>query len=400
MLEKVDEGLKLSKNAAHIDAEVAESSNAILTVDDKVRQKDEDLPKGAKLWEGIFSEDGPRRIIFDEVDGIPRCGSCASEVHDGQCSNPACAIEYDSDSDYGDLRRRGYDDDDEVDDLHSGDSDDDRPYRDGGGGDIRHNDALARRLRDFEAQHGRSEGLHRGTRLDLPDDFTGITYIDSSGNEQIARMDDDSEDDEEMDDFIVRDGEDGDPRNYFDDSDSESDGVDDLLDGEEGYFDDEEDDFLPGPRRVVSTDLRLRFPTMMTKRQRTRKRSKVEVIRVWSTAGLEEWEGGGGAVLEWLMMTKKTRMKMSITIATRRRVRTAVQDPKRTTEMQIASWAAAALIACVVDALVLLMTRKRMRTEKKKSSLSPHQHVFKHIHIQKQTVAIAYVSQNLFHRTL
>jgi hypothetical protein len=101
MLEKVDEGLKLSKEAP-LDSDMAESSSAILSADDKVRLKGEDLPKGAKLWADIFSEDGPRRIIYDEVDGVPRCGSCGCEIYDGRCSNPSCEIDYDSLSDYDD----------------------------------------------------------------------------------------------------------------------------------------------------------------------------------------------------------------------------------------------------------------------------------------------------------
>ncbi|CBQ69355.1 conserved hypothetical protein [Sporisorium reilianum SRZ2] len=283
MLEKVDQGLLLSKDADD-DSQRAESSTAILSVDDKVRQRGEDLPKGAKLWEDIFDQDGPRRIIFDEVDGVPRCGSCGSEILDGACSNPSCGIEYDSDSDYEGLRRGGWDD---VDDF---DSDHDSEDEDGDGGGARrprHNGRLADRLADFEARHGRSEGLHRGHRLELPDDFTGITYIDSSDNEHMVedydetgrlhRMydagrrhgygDDDDEDDEEMDDFIVRDdvdearggGEDDDDDDddedrpsYFDRSGSEDEGS--IRDGYPRYLDDEadeeeEDDFLPGPRR-------------------------------------------------------------------------------------------------------------------------------------------------------
>ncbi|KAJ1025922.1 hypothetical protein NDA16_002548 [Ustilago loliicola] len=69
MLEKVDAGLKLSKEANNVDSDLAESSSAILTVDEKARSKAEELPKGAKAWQDIFDEDGPRRIIFDEVDG-------------------------------------------------------------------------------------------------------------------------------------------------------------------------------------------------------------------------------------------------------------------------------------------------------------------------------------------
>ncbi|SPO24037.1 uncharacterized protein UTRI_03419_B [Ustilago trichophora] len=270
MLEKVDEGLKLSKQA-NVDSQVAESSIAMLGQDDKARLKGEDLPKGAKLWEDIFDQDGPRRIIFDEMDGVPRCGSCGSEIFDGACSNPSCGIEYDSHSDYEDLRRGGWDDVGDFDSDMDGEGDDDgfgiprRPRRNG---------VLADRLAEFEARHGGSEAMHRGNRLDLPDDFEGITYIDSSDNEHVVRDyagrdgrresrgrhggrdgedEDEDEDDEEMDDFIVRDdfedgeGEDTDRPNYFDGSASEDDGSD--AEGFGGYGDEEEDDFLPGPRR-------------------------------------------------------------------------------------------------------------------------------------------------------
>ncbi|CDR99444.1 hypothetical protein [Sporisorium scitamineum] len=181
MLEKVDQGLELSKEADN-DSQRAESSTAILSVDDKVRSRGEDLPKGAKLWEDIFDQDGPRRIIFDEMDGVPRCGSCGSEIFDGACSNPSCAIEYDSHSDYEDLRRGGWDDVDDLDSDHDSQDED----RFGGPRPPRRNEMLLDRLADFEARHGRSEGLHRGHRLELPDDFTGITYIDSSDNEQMV----------------------------------------------------------------------------------------------------------------------------------------------------------------------------------------------------------------------
>ncbi len=275
MLEKVDEGLKLSKDADVVDSDMAESSNAILSVDDKVRLKGDDLPKGAKLWEDIFDQDGPRRIIFDEVDGVPRCGSCGSEILEGVCSNPSCEIEYDSHSDYEDLRRGGWDDvgDYDSDIMSDGDDDDDG---EGGPRRPRPNGALRDRLADFEARHGPSEGLHRGNRLELPDDFSGITYIDSSDNEHMVqdrteemrrldrrlgrRHDEDDEDDEDdMDGFIVDDDmdevdvddiidDDDDRPNYFDGSDSEMAGS--LADGYARYRDDEEDDFLPGPRRV------------------------------------------------------------------------------------------------------------------------------------------------------
>ena len=259
MLEKVDEGLQLSKEA-DVDAQLAESSTAIVGQDNKARLKDEELPKGAKLWEDIFDQDGPRRIIFDEMDGVPRCGSCGSEIFDGACSNPSCAIEYDSHSDYDDLRRGGWDDMDDFDSDHY--SQDDEGGRDGPPRP-RRNGALAERLADFEARHGRSEGLDRGHRLELPDNSTGVTYIDSSDNEHIMRdhtdqrfHDDDEidDDDEEMDDFIVRDDFDEEddmldrPRAYFDDSASEDDGGSYGM-GSARYSEGEEDDFLPGPRR-------------------------------------------------------------------------------------------------------------------------------------------------------
>ena len=248
MLEKVDQGLKLSKDADN-DSQRAESSTAILSVDDKVRLRGQDLPKGAKLWQDIFDQDGPRRIIFDEMDGVPRCGSCGAEIFDGTCSNPECSIEYDSNSDYEDLRRRGWDDVDDMDDFDSSQYSEDGV---GGGGARRgrRNGALAERLREFEDRHGRSEALHRGHRLEVPDDFTGTVYIDSSDNEHIL------EEDDEMDDFIVRDDmghdeghHDDDRPNSFDQSESEE----DMGDDDPRYMDDVDDvddDFLPGPRRI------------------------------------------------------------------------------------------------------------------------------------------------------
>ncbi|SPO24151.1 uncharacterized protein UTRI_03419 [Ustilago trichophora] len=268
MLDKVDEGLKLSKQA-NLDSQVAESSTAMLGQDDKARLKGQDLPKGAKLWEDIFDQDGPRRIIFDEVDGVPRCGSCGSEIFDGACSNPSCGIEYDSLSDYEEFRGGEWDDVGDFDSDMDSEGDDDGirvPRR------ARRNGVLADRLAEFEARHGGSEAMHRGNRLDRPDDSEGITYIDSSDNEHVVRAyaerdrqfrgrhggrdgedEDEDEDDEEMDDFIVRDdfeegeGEDTDRPNYFDGSDSEDEGSN--VEGYGGYHDEEEDDFLPGPRR-------------------------------------------------------------------------------------------------------------------------------------------------------
>lgn len=272
MLEKVDAGLKLSKEANNVDADLAESSTAILDLDDKARSKAEDLPKGFKVWEDIFDEDGPRRIIFDEVDGVARCGSCGSEIFDGACSNPSCAIEYDSHSDYEDLRRGGWDDVGEFDtDM---DSDDGGPYGMGGRSGRYANGPLQERLRRFEDRHGRSEDVRRGAgnRLELPDDFSGITYMDSDGEEHVVEdhteryremrrrqgdggraevvLTEDEElevdeEDEEMDDFIVDDDEGGEMiRRRFNRPASSigSDSEDDSRSNSE------EDDLLPGPR--------------------------------------------------------------------------------------------------------------------------------------------------------
>ncbi|SAM85744.1 uncharacterized protein UBRO_07063 [Ustilago bromivora] len=270
MLEKVDAGLKLSKEANNVDADLAESSAATLDVDDKARSKAQDLPKGAKVWEDIFDQDGPRRIIFDQVDGVARCGSCASEIFDGTCSNPSCAIEYDSQSDYEDLRRGGWDDvgefDSDLDSLGGEYGPDPEAIR----RQLRGNAPLAERLRRFQDRHGPSEDVRRGGarhRLEVPDDFSGITYIDSDDDEHIAQdyterdrelrrsagggraevvqtedeEEEEDEEDEEMDDFIVRDDEEDEIRGASD-SGSDVNGVSDE-DSEEG------DHFLPGPRR-------------------------------------------------------------------------------------------------------------------------------------------------------
>uniref|UniRef100_V5EFG3 Uncharacterized protein n=1 Tax=Kalmanozyma brasiliensis (strain GHG001) TaxID=1365824 RepID=V5EFG3_KALBG len=273
MLEKVDQGLKLSKDATDVvDSDMAESSNAILSVDDKVRERGDDLPKGAKLWEDIFHQDGPRRIIFDEMDGVPRCGNCASEIFDGACSNPSCGIEYDSDDE--DLQRGHFDD------MGDFDSDMDEDDDDGEGGPRRPrgNGTLRDRIAEFERRHGGSEGLHRGgNRLDLPDDFTGITYVDSSDNEHLVEdhtgemrrlgrrhggrhngddeIDIDDDDEDDLDGFIVRDdmsdADGGITDRHIDDwldaTASDEDGS--MADGFARYRDDEEDDFIPGPRR-------------------------------------------------------------------------------------------------------------------------------------------------------
>lgn len=61
-------------------------------------EKGDDLPAASKIWLDVFSSHGPRRIIFDEVDRVPRCGACACEIFDGACTNPSCGIEYDSDA--------------------------------------------------------------------------------------------------------------------------------------------------------------------------------------------------------------------------------------------------------------------------------------------------------------
>ncbi|KAJ1576081.1 hypothetical protein NDA15_000834 [Ustilago hordei] len=270
MLEKVDAGLKLSKEANNLDADLAESSAATLNLDDKARSKAQDLPKGAKVWQDIFDQDGPRRIIFDQVDGVARCGSCASEIFDGTCSNPSCAIEYDSQSDYEDLRRRGWDDVGEFDSDLDSLGGEYRPDPEAIRRQSRGNAPLAERLRRFQDRHGPSEHVNRGGarhRLEVPDDFSGITYIDSDDDEHIAQdyterdrelrrsagggraevvqtedeEEEEDEQDEEMDDFIVRDDEEDETRGASD-SGSDVNGVSDE-DSEEG------DHFLPGPRR-------------------------------------------------------------------------------------------------------------------------------------------------------
>ncbi|GAK68235.1 uncharacterized protein PAN0_055c6474 [Moesziomyces antarcticus] len=259
MLEKVDEGLKLSKEAP-LDSDMAESSSAILSADDKVRLKGEDLPKGAKLWADIFSEDGPRRIIYDEVDGVPRCGSCGCEIYDGRCSNPSCEIDYDSLSDYDDFRLP-------HDDMYEGmDSEDDDGYGDGGG--ARRNDALGRRLAEFEARHGGTEDVDGDAvrrRSEGEDDehtiMDGVHRRDSSW---------DDDDDEEMDDFIVRDADESDYGGYEDEDEEDFGPANDYFHPDYDQFgsggrneyhsgsedaeeweeaEEEDDDFLPGPRR-------------------------------------------------------------------------------------------------------------------------------------------------------
>jgi hypothetical protein len=259
MLEKVDEGLKLSKEAP-LDSDMAESSSAILSADDKVRLKGEDLPKGAKLWADIFSEDGPRRIIYDEVDGVPRCGSCGCEIYDGRCSNPSCEIDYDSLSDYDDFRLP-------HDDMYEGmDSEDDDGYGDGGG--ARRNDPLGRRLAEFEARHGRTEDVDGdAVRRRSEGDHGEHMIMDGVHRRDSSWTDDD---DEEMDDFIVRDADESDygsyehedegyfgPANNYFHPDYDQfgpggrneyhSGSEDAEEWEEA--EEEDDDFLPGPRR-------------------------------------------------------------------------------------------------------------------------------------------------------
>ncbi|PWN49720.1 hypothetical protein IE53DRAFT_131001 [Violaceomyces palustris] len=58
------------------------------------KAKAEDLPPGQEVWEGIFDDHGPRRVIIDHEDGVRRCGRCASEIWDGHCSNLECGLEY------------------------------------------------------------------------------------------------------------------------------------------------------------------------------------------------------------------------------------------------------------------------------------------------------------------
>lgn len=254
MLEKVDHALELSKSI-QLDAHLGESSTAMLSDDDKARLKGQDLPKGDKLWADIFDPDGPRRVIYDQMDGVLRCGKCACEIVEGVCDNIECAIDYcDLEDEW--MAQRNVDDVDSEQDA----------YDDTGATRAERNAALGVHLANFEA---RGVGAGFGQRVA----FSSVELDDSSDQENMmsagslepsrsggARRSayvyshEDSEDDAEMDDFIVRDQ---DHLDYFDASASASEHEHepwyerdwDDMDGEEGN-DEEDDDFLPGPRAL------------------------------------------------------------------------------------------------------------------------------------------------------
>ncbi|EPQ29652.1 uncharacterized protein PFL1_02872 [Pseudozyma flocculosa PF-1] len=97
MLEKLDSA---ARTVGTSDCGLPDDTLSSLEI---AKARGEDLPAGPKLWEDIFDGRGPRRILYDEGDGVRRCGECASEIWEGVCSNPDCGIEYSdmSDDEYG-----------------------------------------------------------------------------------------------------------------------------------------------------------------------------------------------------------------------------------------------------------------------------------------------------------
>jgi hypothetical protein len=212
MLEKVNEGIKLVPSSDRTD------SNDHLSQEELSKLKGDALPSGSHTWSDIFDSAGPRRIIFDEVDGVPRCGSCAAEIFEGLCSNPSCGIEYDSPYDFNRSERWSSE---ELD-----------------GSMMRRllttNQPLEQRLAEFEHRHGRSEPLQihgpAYNRALFHDEDQNDDDEDEEEDEVDVDVDDEDDEDSEMADFIVR-----------DDDDSEL--ADDSAD------DDESDDCVPGRRR-------------------------------------------------------------------------------------------------------------------------------------------------------
>ncbi|PWY99201.1 hypothetical protein BCV70DRAFT_126097 [Testicularia cyperi] len=240
MLEKVEEGLVLAPPG---------QPNAVidrgdLSAEHLVQLKGDDLPQGPRTWDDIFDQSGPRRIIFDEVDGVPRCGHCASEIFEGVCSNPSCGIEYDSDSAFG-YGDEGYDDMSEDNDLfpyHFGDM----PGRGrtgtaagAGARDSGREGAFRRigeRIAEFEERHGISEALsgsgggqRRGGGGGAYADHFGDVYDDEDEDRTFSDEEDDMR---EMDGFIVRDSE----------GEDDLDRDEDDEDGMHGDFIDDDDD--------------------------------------------------------------------------------------------------------------------------------------------------------------
>lgn len=189
ILEKVQGALKLHPSDNDLPAASQEETQ---------KKKGDDLPAASKIWTSIFEASGPRRLIFDEVDRVPRCGACASEVDDGVCTNPSCAIEYDSDM--PELRhRRG--EEWESEDYSSEFTEDGYAWESYG-----NHRAAVERARLFEDEIGFGAGRAAGR---FPND--GLAYR-----------------------RLYLDG--------FPDEDDEDD--------DEDYHSSEEDDFLPGPRRA------------------------------------------------------------------------------------------------------------------------------------------------------
>ncbi|KAN0059651.1 E3 ubiquitin ligase [Thecaphora frezii] len=85
---------KLESSAKVVGASGSGFTDEALTSLEIAKARGDDLPSGTKLWEDIFDGRGPRRVLYDEGDGVRRCGECASEIWDGMCSNPACGMEY------------------------------------------------------------------------------------------------------------------------------------------------------------------------------------------------------------------------------------------------------------------------------------------------------------------
>ncbi|WFD45135.1 E3 ubiquitin ligase [Malassezia psittaci] len=110
---------------------------ALKSIVDAVRRADDpteakSIPKDC--WKGLFDPSTFYHVIRDQEDGVLRCGACASEILEGQCTNPAwyvlklaykSAIVYeDMTDDEQDWHRSEAVDADSNDDVNDSDDDD------------------------------------------------------------------------------------------------------------------------------------------------------------------------------------------------------------------------------------------------------------------------------------
>lgn len=67
---------------------------ALKSVLTAVRGSDDDehetIDRG--LWDGLFDPATFYHVIRDQEDGVLRCGACANEILEGECTNPEWCV--------------------------------------------------------------------------------------------------------------------------------------------------------------------------------------------------------------------------------------------------------------------------------------------------------------------